>query len=163
MTHPKFVMTRDFAAPKALVWRTWTEAELVQRWYGPGVETVIHEFDPKPGGLWLNEMKMGDRSMNQRMEFTEVSPTDRLVMLMSNADAEWNVVSSPMMPDWPRVLLTTVEFFDVDGQTKLALTWEPHDASKAEEAAFAAAIPDLDKGWGAGMEIIAEILAEMQA
>lgn len=162
MTEPKFVMTRDFDAPRALVWRTWTEAALVQRWYGPGVETVIHEFDVRPGGLWLNEMKMGERSMNQRMEFTEVSPTDRLVMLMSNADDDWNVIASPMMPDWPRVLLTTVEFFEHDAGTRLALTWEPHEASQAERAAFAAAIPDLDKGWGAGMDIIAEILADLQ-
>ena len=162
MTQPKFVMTRDFAAPKGLVWRTWTEADLVQRWYGPGVETVIHEFDPQPGGLWLNEMKMGENSMHQRMEFTEVSPHDRLVMVMANADAGWNVIASPMMPDWPRQLLTTVDLAETDGTTTLTLTWEPYEATEAELAAFAAAIPDLDKGWGAGMDIVAEILEELQ-
>jgi uncharacterized protein YndB with AHSA1/START domain len=161
MNTEAFKMTRDFDAPKDMVWRAWTEADLVQRWYGPGVETVIHEFEVKPGGLWLNEMRMGERSMNQRMEFTEVSPTDRLVFLMSNADENWEVTANPMMPDWPRTLLTTVTLEDRDGGTLLTLNWDPHEATDAEEAAFAAAASDFNKGWGAGMNIIDEILAEI--
>ena len=132
MNTEAFKMTRDFDAPKDMVWRAWTEADLVQRWYGPGVETVIHEFDVKPGGLWLNEMRMGERSMNQRMEFTEVNPTDRLVMLMSNADENWEITTNPMMPDWPRTLLTTVILEDRDGGTRLTLSWDPHEATDAE-------------------------------
>ncbi len=161
MNSQPFSMTRVFDAPKDLVWRAWTEADLVQRWYGPGVETVIHEFEVKPGGLWLNEMRMGERSMKQRMEFTEVSPTDRLVFLMSNADEDWKVTANPMMPDWPRTLLTTVTLEDRDGGTLLTLNWDPHEATDAEEAAFAAAASDFNKGWGAGMKIIDEILAEI--
>ena len=157
-----FKMTREFDAPKDLVWRTWTEADLVQRWYGPGVETIIHEFEVEPGGLWLNEMRMGERSMNQRMEFTEVSPTDRLVLLMSNADENWDVTANPMMPDWPLTLLTTVTLEELDGGgTLLALEWDPHEATDAERAAFATAASDFNKGWGAGMNIIDEILAEL--
>ena len=161
MSSSVFVMTRDFAAPRHLVWRTWTEADLVERWYGPGVDTINHEFNPVPGGFWRVEMRMGERSMYQRMEYIEVTPNEGLVMLMANADADWNVVASPMMPDWPKILLTTVTLEDHEGGTRLTLTWEPHDANDAETAAFAAAIPDLDKGWGAGMDIIAEILAEL--
>ena len=160
MNTPQFIMNRHFDAPKELVWRTWTEADLVSRWYGPGVDTVIHEFNPTPGGLWLNEMRMDGNSMNQRMEFTEVSPADRLVMKMSNADADWNVISSPMMENWPRILMTTVELEDAEDGTDLTLTWEPHDATDAELATFADAIPNLENGWGAGMDVIAEILAE---
>ncbi|MYI70796.1 MAG: SRPBCC domain-containing protein [Boseongicola sp. SB0673_bin_14] len=162
MNAESFKLTREFDASKDLVWRTWTEADLVQRWYGPGVETVIHEFEVKPGGLWLNEMRMGERSMNQRMEFTEVSPTDRLVILMSNADENWEVTANPMMPDWPRTILTTVTLEDREGGgTLLTLDWTPHEATDAERAAFAASASDFNKGWGAGMNIIDEILAEL--
>ena len=68
-----------------------------------------------------------------------------------------------MMADWPRVLLTTVTFADDGGQTKIRLTWVPHEASEAEIACFAAAIGSLNKGWGAGMELLAKLLAELQA
>ena len=67
------------------------------------------------------------------------------------------------MPDWPRVLLTTVTFEEDGVQTKLRLTWVPHDSSEAEIACFAAAMDGMDKGWGAGMELLAELLAELQA
>ena len=86
-----------------MVWRTWTERELVARWYGPGVDTVIHTFDVRPGGLWLNEMRMQGRSMYQRMEYTEVRPTPLLAMLMSTTNEAWEVLDNPMLPEWPRV------------------------------------------------------------
>ena len=160
---PTYVLEREFDAPAALVWRTWTEADLLARWYGPRVETVVHQLDVKPGGLWLNEMKWDGNSNYQRVEYTEVSPPSKLVWLHSMADADWNVVANPMMPDWPLVLLTTVTFEEAGGKTKMRLTWVPHEASEAEVSCFANAIAGMDKGWGAGMELLAELLAELQA
>jgi len=163
MALPEFVLERRFNAPRALVWRSWTEPDLLARWYGPGVETVIHKLDVKPGGLWLNEMRMGGGSHYQRVEYTEVVAPERLVWLHSVSDGDWNIAANPMMPDWPRVLLTTVTFEESDGHTDVRLIWTPHEASKAEIACFAGAIAGLDKGWGKGMELLAELLAELQA
>lgn len=161
MTAPVFTMTRQFDAPPELVWRAWTEEDLIGRWYGPGVETKVHKFEPKPGGVWLHEMIMGEQSMYQRMGYLEVTPPSKLVMLMSNADADWKVIASPMMPDWPRTLLTTVTLEDKDGGTLLTLEWTPYEGTDAENAAFEAAMGNLDQGWGKGMDIIAEIVAEL--
>lgn len=160
---PIYVLEREFDAPRALVWRTWTEPALLPRWYGPRVETVIHELDLRPGGLWLVEMRWDGRSMYQRVEYTEVTPPERLVWLHSSSDADWAVAANPMMPDWPRVLLTTVTFEEDGGKTRLRLTWEPHEASEAEIACFAAAIDGMGKGWNAGMELLEALLAELQA
>jgi len=160
---PTYVLERVFDAPRELVWKTWTDPKLLQRWYGPNVETIVHRLELKPGGLWLVEMKMGGKSMYQRVEYTEVTPPERLVWLHSSSDADWNIISSPMMADWPRVLLTTVAFAEDGGRTKLRLTWVPHQASEAEIACFAAAIDRMGKGWDAGMELLAELLAELQA
>lgn len=163
MALPEFVLERRFNAPRALVWRSWTEPELLSRWYGPGVETVIHQLDVKPGGLWLNEMRMGGGSHYQRVEYTEVIAPEKLVWLHSVSDGDWNIASNPMMPDWPRVLLTTVTFEEADGQTDVRLIWTPHEATEAEIDCFAGAIAGLDKGWGKGMELLGELLAELQA
>ena len=99
----------------------------------------------------------------QRVEYTEVIPPERLVWLHSVTDEDWNVTANPMMPDWPRVLLTTVTFEPDGDRTRMRLTWVPHEASDAEIACFAAALEGLDKGWGAGMDLLAELLAELQA
>lgn len=160
---PTYVLDRVFDAPRELVWKTWTDPELLPRWYGPNVETIIHRLDLRPGGLWLVEMKWGDDGHYQRVEYTEVTPPQRLVWLHSTSDAEWNVIPSPMMADWPRVLLTTVTFEETDGKTSMRLTWVPHDASDAEIACFAAAIDGMGTGWESGMELLTELLAELQA
>ena len=159
---PVYTLTRTFNAPRELVWRTWTEADLLARWYGPNVETIIHKLDVEVGGLWLNEMRWGEKSHYQRVEYLEVESPKRLVWLHSNADESWNVISNPMMQNWPLVLLTTVNFEAVGQQTNMQLTWVPHNASEAEVQCFAAAIAGLDKGWGAGMELLQALLAELQ-
>ncbi len=160
---PTYVLERVFDAPRELVWKTWTDPQLLPRWYGPKVDTIIHRLDLKPGGLWLVEMRWGENSNYQRVEYTEVTPPERLVWLHSNADAEWNVAANPMMADWPRVLLTTVTFEQEAQKTRMRLTWVPHEASEAEIACFSAAIDGMDKGWAAGMELLAELLAELRA
>ena len=160
---PVFVLEREFNAPRALVWRTWTEPELLATWYGPGVETVIHELSVEPGGLWLNEMKMGENSGYQKSKYTEVVKPERLVMLMSTTDADWNLTANPMMPDWPATLLTVVTFEELHGRTKMRLEWSPYQASDAEIACFANAVENLGKGWGAGMDLLETPLADLQA
>ena len=117
---PTYVLERTFDAPRELVWKTWTDPALLPRWYGPNVETIVHRLDLKPGGLWLVEMKRGGNSMYQRVEYTEVTPPERLVWLHASSDADWNIIPSPMMKDWPRVLLTTVTFEDSAGKPSCA-------------------------------------------
>jgi uncharacterized protein YndB with AHSA1/START domain len=159
---PTYVLERTFNAPRELVWKAWTDPQLLPRWYGPRVETIVHHLELKPGGRWLVEMKWGGKSMYQRVEYTEVTPPKRLVWLHSSSDADWNIVPSPMMADWPRVLLTTVTFEQDGGHTKLRLTWVPHQASAAEIACFSAAIDGMGKGWSAGMDLLEKLLAELQ-
>ncbi|MBT3941115.1 MAG: SRPBCC domain-containing protein [Chloroflexi bacterium] len=160
---PEFVMEREFDAPRELVWRAWTEPEFLARWYGPNVETVIHEFDLKPGGQWLHEMKMGENSHFVKIEFQEIQPPERISWLESGVDSNWNNAPNPMMPDWPGTLSTTVTFEDAGEKTNMRFVWAPHEATDAQVAAFVGAKDNLGGGWGSGFGIMDEILAELQA
>lgn len=160
---PEYVLDRIFDAPKEMVWKAWTNPEFLARWYGPGVETIIHEFDLQPGGMWLNEMKWGENSNCSKAVFKEVIPNEKLVWDQSSTDAEWNIVSIPTMPDWPRTLLTTVTFEETGSQTNVRLTMVPVDATDAETACFANAMAGMDNGWGKGYAIMDELFAELQS
>ena len=160
---PTYVLDRTFDAPREMVWRAWTDPKLISRWYSPNAETIVHRMDVKPGGLWLVEMRVGAGSMRHRVEYIEVKPPERLVSLHSSSDADWNVITSPMMKDWPRVLLTTITFEQSGKQTKLRLTWVPHQATEAEIACFRAAISGMRGGWGGAMVQLEKLLAELQA
>lgn len=160
----EYVLDRVFDAPRDLVWKAWTDPEILNRWYGPNIETIIHGFDLKPGGAWLNEMVMQAGSFFSKMEFQEVSPPEKMVWHHhSSTDADWNPVPNPMMPDWPKILLTTVTFEDKGTQTNVRLTQIPVGASDAETACFAQMMQGMSKGWGSGYAIIDDILAELQS
>ncbi len=161
---PEYTLDRSFAAPRELVWRAWTDPELLNRWYGPGADTVIHEFELEPGGCWLNEMRWGETSNFQKVVFLEVDPPAKMVWQHhSSTDAEWNDAPNPMMPDWPRVFITTVTFTDRGERTDVRLSQVPHEATDAEIACFTEAMSNMDGGWGSGYAMIDEILAELQA
>jgi uncharacterized protein YndB with AHSA1/START domain len=50
---PQIVITREFAAPPALLFRAYTEPDLLERWLGPkGLDTTVDELDPRHGGRW---------------------------------------------------------------------------------------------------------------
>jgi uncharacterized protein YndB with AHSA1/START domain len=50
---PQILGTREFAAPRELVFRAWTEPELMVQWLGPRRLTMkIDEFDLRDGGRW---------------------------------------------------------------------------------------------------------------
>lgn len=160
---PEYIIDRVFDAPREMVWRAWTNPDLLSRWYGPGVDTLVHEFDLKPGGVWRNEMKWGEKSDLSKMTFQEVVLHEKIVWHHSSTDADWNVISNPMMADWPRVLLATVTFEEAGAKTNVRLTMVPLDATDAEAACFAGAMSGMDNGWGGGYKVLDELLAELQA
>lgn len=157
----EYRLERVFDAPRAMVWRSWTDPELLARWYGPGVETIIHEFDLKPGGQWRNEMKWGENSNLSKMVFQDIVPQEKLIWHHSSTDSDWNIASNPMMPDWPRTLLTTVVFEDLGAKTKVTLTQVPFESTEEEIACFAQAMSGMDSGWGKGYAVLDDVLAEL--
>jgi len=50
---PVFILTRILAAPRALVWKAYTDPVLFAQWWGPeGYANKIHEMDMRVGGKW---------------------------------------------------------------------------------------------------------------
>ena len=51
MDNKTLTITRVFNAPRERVWRAWTDAEELQKWWGPrGVTNPVCEWDLQPGG-----------------------------------------------------------------------------------------------------------------
>jgi uncharacterized protein YndB with AHSA1/START domain len=50
---PQILTTRDFDAPRALIYRAFTEPDLLVQWLGPRrYRMTIDRFDPRGGGTW---------------------------------------------------------------------------------------------------------------
>ncbi|PCC70558.1 Uncharacterized conserved protein YndB, AHSA1/START domain [Nannocystis exedens] len=77
----ELVITRVFAAPRELVFKTWTEPQHVVRWWGPrGCTTTMREMDVRPGGVWRYVMRTPDGvDWDNRIRYHEVVANERLV------------------------------------------------------------------------------------
>jgi uncharacterized protein YndB with AHSA1/START domain len=70
------VFDRTFDAPRALVWKAFTDPELIPRWWGPhGTTTTVEALDVRPGGRWRYVSHAADREDVAFFgEFLEVDP-----------------------------------------------------------------------------------------
>lgn len=78
----EIVITRDFAAPRALVFEAWSTPEHVRRWYGLRRLTLpVCEMDFRPRGAWrfvLRDTLAGvDHAFSG--EYREILPPERIV------------------------------------------------------------------------------------
>ena len=78
----EIVLTRVFDAPRALVFRAWTEIEHLGRWFGPaGFACTTHAADIREGGQWRFDMRGPDGTVwDNRMTFLEIRAPECLVI-----------------------------------------------------------------------------------
>src|SRR3954462_7791057 len=77
----EIVITRTFAAPRALVFEAWTRAEQVARWWDPSrVPLAACEIDLRPGGAFrfVNAGPAGPGHAFAGV-YREIEPPSRLV------------------------------------------------------------------------------------
>ena len=110
------LIVRDFDAPTALLWRAWTEPELVKRWWG--FETSVWqvcEIDLRVGGTWRWVAKERDMVVGFHGEYREIDAPRRLV-----ATEVYEGESYPNQFDAPwSVGVNTITFEEHDGVTTL--------------------------------------------
>jgi len=80
-TDTQILIAREFAAPRALVWRAYTTPELVARWWaGRRGEVTSAEIDLRVGGTWRYVMVAhGGFEVAFHGEYRELEPEARLV------------------------------------------------------------------------------------
>ncbi len=77
----QILITREFDAPRALVWKAWTTPELVRRWWhaNRGAMTLC-EIDLRVGGAWRYVMVTPDGfEVGFHGEYREIVPHELLV------------------------------------------------------------------------------------
>ena len=77
----QILITREFDAPKELVWKAWTTPELVRRWWHANRgEMTVCEMDLRVGGSWRYAMVTPDgMEVGFHGEYREIEPFERLV------------------------------------------------------------------------------------
>jgi uncharacterized protein YndB with AHSA1/START domain len=85
-------LTRVFDAPRALVWRAWTDPKMMAQWFGPrGFTSTVPELDVRVGGV-LRIIMHGPDGNDYPMKgvFREVVAPERLVFTNIAIDNDGN-------------------------------------------------------------------------
>ena len=157
-----FVISRTFDAPRAKVWKAFTDPAEMAKWWGPkGFKVIASKMDLRPGGTYHYGIKSPEgHEMWGKFIYQEIVPQERLVFVNSFSDKDGGVTRHPMNPNWPLELLSTFTFQEAAGKTTLIIEWLPVNATEAELAAFEAGRASMTQGWGGTLEQLTAYLAQ---
>ncbi len=126
------VISRLLRAPRAALWRAWSEPEMLKQWWCPKPWTTeVRAFDFRPGGAFHTFMQGPDGGTSDNPGcFLEVLPQQRIVST-STLTAGWR-------PAAPWMAMTAViTFADEAGGTRYEATvMHPDLASKDRHEAM---------------------------
>lgn len=149
-------ITRIFDAPRELVWKLWTDPEMVRQWWGPATYSApASKIDLRVGGAYLNCMRSPEGiDYWSTGTYLEIVPFERIVCTDSFADEKGNIVPASFYGfevEFPLELLITVTFEDYGSrQTRLTLQHVGHPGGKLGEMATA--------GWNESFDKLAQAL-----
>lgn len=148
-TTPAFVITREFNAPRDLVFQAWTEAEHLAHWWGPVGSTIhVEQLDLRPGGIFHYRLTTSEGAeMWAKFTYREVDPPERLVFSFGYADAEGNAVRAPFAGNFPFEILDTLTFTEHDGVTTLTLRGVPVEPTVTEGEMFESMFESMNQGF----------------
>lgn len=142
------VLTRVIDAPRALVWRAWTEPEHLKKWWVPKPWQLVDcEVDLRPGGVFNSVMRSPEGADHpMKGLYLEVVDGERIVFTDALV-AEYRPAEEPFFT-------AIITFEDHDGGTKYtarAMHKNDVDRQKHEEMGF-------HTGWGTCADQLADLV-----
>jgi len=110
------LITRVFEAPLETVFRAWSEAESLKRWYAPkGCTVQACTVDFRVGGRYLTCIAAPGMECWCAGVYKEIVRPERIVSTMHLADEQGNYLEPAKShlakyPDWPGEMVLTLTF-----------------------------------------------------
>ena len=162
-TPSAFTISRSFDAPRELVFKVFSQAEHLARWWGPaGWEWVKGDLDFRPGGQFHYCMRLaGGAEMWGKFLYREIEAPRRIVFINGFSNAAGELTRHPMAPTWPLEVINELTLQEQDGRTLLTLRGEPHNASTIERQTFVAGFESMRMGFGGTLDQLQAYLATL--
>lgn len=159
---PPFVITRAYEVDRGTMFKLWTEERHLRRWFGPkGVKLESLGLDLRPGGVFHYRMDFAGGEHWGKWTFREITPPERLVFVVSFADAQGRAARNPWEPGWPLEWLSVVTFSEHAGKSRgtvVTVTWTALSTIAAEQKTFDDGHSSMQQGWGGTMDQLGEYL-----
>jgi uncharacterized protein YndB with AHSA1/START domain len=120
-TDRELILTRQFDAPRDLVFKAFSSCEHLQNWWGPRTWPVVEcRMDFRVGGMWHYCMRgpdEGDESWG-RADYEDILKPERIIYIDAFSDANGGINEQ-----MPRARVT-YEFAEVESRTLLTAKTE---------------------------------------
>jgi len=122
----ELIVNRTVNAPRERVFRAWTEAAELDRWFSPDPDyKVKSSVDLRVGGAYRIEMHKADGQVFGAFGvYRQIVPPERLVFTWNGINCGNTVVEDT---------LVTVEFFEADDKTQVTLTHQNFQTPESRE------------------------------
>ena len=150
----QILITREFDAPRHLVYRAWTTPELVKRWWSGGMDNMpVAEIDLRVGGRWRYVMvAQGGFEVAFHGVYREIVPNERIVTTEEMEGAPQGAVPDTEPP------LNIVTFSESQGRTTLSLLVQTQSKALRDLIMRSGFEKGMQLGW-ALLEEVAQSLA----
>jgi uncharacterized protein YndB with AHSA1/START domain len=148
-TDEQILITREFDAPRHLVYRAWTTPELVERWWhAKRGRMTVAEIDLRVGGKWRYVAIADDGfEVGFHGEYLEIVPDERIVSTEIYEGLPEGV------SDEDGGTVNTATFTEADGRTTVTILVEA--SSKVARDAI------IDSGMEAGLQDALDLLEQV--
>jgi uncharacterized protein YndB with AHSA1/START domain len=145
------VISRTFPAPRDLVFKAWSSAEHLRRWFSPeGMSVPEAEIDFRPGGVFDICMRSpGGQDFWSRGSYDEISPPDRLAF-----------TSSVTIGGSKKFTVQTSVTFENKGTGTLLTVHQLYDI---HDEAFLGAVEGSAEGWRTTLDKLEREVARIHA
>jgi len=125
--HTTVSTERTFNASEAEVWRVWTDADSIKKWWGPkGYTALVVRNDVREGGSYLWAMKSAQGRMFWNTgTYKEVVANKKIVSTLSFCNENGIIIpgSQVSVPgQWPNEITVIVEFSESEGKARVTVT-----------------------------------------
>ena len=153
-TDEEILVTREFDAPRHLVYRAWTTPELVRRWWsGRRGAMTIAEIDLRVGGAWRYVMVAnGGFDVAFHGTFREIVPNERIVTTEIYEMPEAEPIADADAP------LNIVTFAEAEGRTTLTLLVR----TSSKDIRDAIIDSGMEGGMQEGMDLLEEVAISLR-
>jgi uncharacterized protein YndB with AHSA1/START domain len=152
-TDEQILITREFNAPKHLVYKAYTTPELVKRWWsGRRGEVTSAEIDLRVGGMWRYVMEANQGfEVAFHGEYREIVPNERIV-----TTEVYEGIPEEEQPEGD--VLNTVTFTEAEGRTTLTLLVE----TPSKEVRDAIIGSGMEGGMQEGMDLLEQVAMSLR-
>jgi len=148
-----FTISREFNAPRDAVWRALSEADRLEKWWGPKGSTVrVIRFDFRPGGIFHYSMEyQPGKPMYGRFVYREIVAPERIVFVNAFSDEAGGITRAPfpqLGDKWPLEVLNVMTLTEQSGKTTLSLRGGPITSKAEEIETFVGMFDSMRQGFG---------------